>query len=311
MDIGDIWNLVAVQPVLNTLIVLSHYLFNNFGLAIIALTVVIRGLLYPLSAKQIKASTAMQAMQPKVAELQKKYARDKQKLAREQMKLYKDSGVSPAGCLLPMLAQLPIWIALFHSISRVLAVIPEDFLRLSQYLYSWPVIYSKLPLENDFLWLNLAAPDGRLVLPLLVGGTMWLQQKMITAETADPQQKSQSQMMLWAMPLMFSVLTLSFPSGLALYWVTSNIISIIIQYFISGWGGLANLTTSFKRSEVIDRKSLKTATPDKPETGDDEEEESDGESRSKRPDSRRSNPRRPRTARRQPRRSKSDDTKGR
>ncbi len=311
MDIGDIWNLVAVQPVLNTLIVLSHYLFNNFGLAIIALTIIIRGLLYPLSAKQIKASAAMQAMQPKIAEIQKKYARDRQKMAREQMKLYKESGVSPAGCLLPMLLQLPIWIALFHSISRVLAVIPEDFLRLSQYLYSWPVIYSKLPLENDFLWLNLAAPDGRLVLPILVGGTMWLQQKMITTESADPQQKSQSQMMLWAMPLMFGVLTLSFPSGLALYWVTSNVISIIIQYFISGWGGLATLVTSFKKAEVIDRKAARIITPAKPETGNEEEEENDEEPRSKRQDRRRSNPRRPRTARRQTRRSKSDDTKRR
>jgi YidC/Oxa1 family membrane protein insertase len=248
-------------------------------------------------------------MQPKVAELQKKYARDRQKMAREQMKLYKESGVSPAGCVLPMLLQLPIWIALFHSISRVLAVIPEDFLRLSQYLYSWPMIYSKLPLENQFLWLNLAAPDSRLVLPILVGGTMWLQQKMITSENADPQQKSQSQMMLWVMPLMFGMLTLSFPSGLALYWVTSNTISIIIQYFISGWGGLSNLTINFKRPQIIDRKPTKTIPPAKSETGNEEEEESDGEHRSNRQDRGGSNPRRPRTARRQPKRSKSDDIK--
>ena len=144
MGIGDIWNLIAMQPVINTLIVLTHYLFNSFGLAIIALTLIVNGAMCPLSLKQIRASKAMQEMQPKIAELKKKYGKDKEKMAREQMKLYKESGVSPAGCLLPLLIQMPIWIALFQSIMRVLAVIPENLAGLSQYLYSWPVVYSTL-----------------------------------------------------------------------------------------------------------------------------------------------------------------------
>ena len=236
MGIGDIWNLIAMQPMINTLIVLTNYLFNSFGLAIIALTIVVNVLMYPLTMKQIRASKAMQDLQPKIAELQKKYAKDKDKLAKEQMRLFKESGVSPAGCLLPLLIQMPIWIALFQSIMRVMAVIPENLVGLSQYLYSWPVVYSTLPLTNEFLWLNLAT--GNIFLALLVGGTMWVQQKMVMTSTADPRQQTQSTMMLWMMPIMFAWLTMTFPSGLALFWVTSNVIRISIQYFVTGWGGL-------------------------------------------------------------------------
>ena len=236
MGIGDIWNLIAIQPMINTLIVLTSYLFNNFGVAIIVLTLAVNGVMYPLTMKQVRASKAMQDLQPKIAELQKKYAKDKAKLAKEQMQLFKESGVSPAGCLLPLLIQMPIWIALFQSIMRVLAVIPENLVGLSDYLYSWPIVFSTLPLENNFLWLNLATGD--IFLALLVGGTMWVQQKMVMSPTADPKQQTQSSMMLWMMPIMFAWLTMTFPSGLAIFWVTSNIFRIGMQYLIGGWGGL-------------------------------------------------------------------------
>jgi YidC/Oxa1 family membrane protein insertase len=202
------------------------------------MTIVIRVAMYPLTAKQLHATKAMQGIQPRVAELQKKYARDKQKLAQEQMKLYKESGISPAGCMIPMLIQMPIWIALYQSIMKVLPITPEDLLGLSRYLWSWPMVYSVLPLNSTFLWIDLIKPD--IPVAIIVGATMWLQQKMVTPHTADPQQRAQSQMMLWMMPLMFGFLAMSFPSGLALYWVISNVISIVMQYFImGGWGGLA------------------------------------------------------------------------
>jgi len=200
VGIGDIWNLIAMQPMINVLIVLTNYLFNNFGLAIIVLTIIVNVVLLPLTLKQTRASKAMQELQPKIAELQKKYAKDKQKLAQEQMRLYKESGVSPAGCLLPLVIQMPIWLALFWSVMRVLAVIPENLLGLSQYLYSWPIVYSTLPLNNEFLWLNLATGD--MVLALLVGGTMWLQQKMVMAPTVDPSHRAQS---LPGLPYIFPV----------------------------------------------------------------------------------------------------------
>jgi len=247
------WDIIAIQPVTNVLIVLTHYLFNNFGLAIIALTLIVNGAMLPLTLKQVRASKAMQALQPKLAELKKKYGKDKERMAREQMQLYKESGVSPAGCLLPLLIQMPVWIALFQSIMRVLAVIPENLVGLSQYLYSWPVVYSTLPLSNDFLWLNLATGD--IFLALLVGASMWVQQKMVMTTSPDPAQKTQSSLMLWILPIMFAWLTLSFPSGLALFWVTSNLFRIGLQYWIGGWGGLVK--SSPKKDTGRDKKYKK------------------------------------------------------
>ncbi|MFH0942160.1 MAG: YidC/Oxa1 family membrane protein insertase [Chloroflexota bacterium] len=233
-----IWDTIAIGPMVNILIVLTQYLFSSFGLAIIALTVVVNLLMYPLTKRQINSTTAMQAMQPKLAELQKKYARDKQKLSQEQMKLYKEVGINPAGCLVPMLVQMPIWFALYQSIIRLLGDAPESLIDLPRFLYSWPMLHTAIPLGSRFLWLNLAQPDATMILPLLVGGSMWVQQKMVTPATADPRQQQQSKMMLWMMPLMFGFFALQFPSGLALFWVVSTLIRIIIQYFMTGWGNL-------------------------------------------------------------------------
>ena len=315
--IGTIWDLIILEPMINVLIMLSSYLFNSFGLTIILLTIIIRGAMYPLTVKQLRSSKQMQELQPKIAELRKKYAKDKQKVGQEQMRLYKEAGVSPAGCLLPMLVQMPVWIALYQSIIRVLAVAPEDFLSLSLYLYSfWPLVFSLVPLESNFLWLDLAAPDRMLLLPLLVGATMWLQQKMTTPVAADPSQRAQGQMMLWMMPLMFTFFSLQFPSGLALYWVTSNIISMVMQYYISGWGGLATL---FRGKEPTgDQKFRKRITqvektPSEKGTGDadiaepsspQEEGQDYGTPGDKRQDSGRSYPDSLKAIRRQSRRSK-------
>jgi len=235
---------------INILIVLSSYLFNSFGMSIIALTIIVNVCMLPLTLKQIQASKAMQELQPKLAELQKKYGKDRQRMAQEQMRLYKESGMSPAGCLLPLLIQMPIWIALFRSIMLALAVAPEALLNLSRYLYSWPVVYSMLPLDSSFLGLNLA--EGNIILAILVGATMWLQQKMVTPTAADPRAQAQSRMMLWMMPLMFAFLALSFPSGLALFWVTSSVVRIVIQYYVTGWGGLTRMVS--RREPVRDKK---------------------------------------------------------
>lgn len=235
----NIWDQFILNPLINIIVLSSHFLFGSFGLTIIVLTIIIRVLTFPLTLKQLRVSKAMQGIQAKMTELKSKYANDKQKLAEEQMKLYKQSGMNPLGCILPMAIQMPVWIALYQSIIRVLAVAPEDFLNLSRSLYqSWSLGFSLVPLESRFLWLDLSAPDRLMILPILVGASMWVQQKMTTVQSTDPQQQSQSQMMLWMMPIMFAFLTLQFPSGLALYWVASNIIGVIMQYFVTGWGGL-------------------------------------------------------------------------
>jgi len=222
---------------INILIVLSNFLFNNFGLTIIALTIIIRFILLPLTNRQLRATKALSTLQPKMQELQKKYGKDKQKLAQEQMQLYKTSGINPVGCAVPMLIQFPIWIALYQAIILSLAVSPEALLNLSRYFYSWATPFVELPLNNYFLGLNLAAPN--VIIALLVGTTMWIQQKMVNPQNQDPRMAQQSMLMLWMMPIMFTFFSFSFPSGLALYWVISNIFSIAAQYYVTGWGGLS------------------------------------------------------------------------
>jgi len=237
---AELWNTIILEPVLNSLIAMCNVFGGSFGLAIIVLTAVVRLILFPLTVRQTQSTKAMQSLQPRIQELQKKYAKNQQKLQQEMMKVYKEAGINPLGCLWPMLIQLPIWIALYQSIMQALAATPESLLKLSQHLYHWAAVGQAVPLNEHFLGLNLSQPGGaNLILPILVGGSMWVQQKMVTPPAADPRQRSMTSMTTMMMPLMFGFFTLSFPSGLALYWVVSNIIGIIIQYFVSGgWGYL-------------------------------------------------------------------------
>lgn len=233
---GSLWDLIVLNPMLNSLVALSGVLYGNFGLAIIVLTIVVRLATYPLTVRQLRSTRAMQTLQPKMQEIQKKYGRDKAKVQQETMTLYKEAGISPLGCMWPMLVQFPIWIALYQSITKGLAATPEDLVTLSQNLYSWPMVIQAVPLGDMFLGLNMAQPNT--ILAMLVAASMWVQQKMVTAPTTDPKQASMNNTMTMMMPLMFGVFSLSFPSGLAMYWVVSNLIGIITQYFIGGWGYL-------------------------------------------------------------------------
>ena len=234
-----VWYLIIANPVLNVLVALTQLVGGNFGLAIIALTVIVRLISWPLTKRQLNSTKAMQEMQPKIQELQKKYGKNKEKLQQEMMKLYKEAGINPLGCIWPMLIQFPIWIALYQAIMSALATTPESLLGIAQRLYSWGIVNQAIPLSSRFLWLDLSQPDPYFILAILVGGTMWAQQKMTTAPAVDPRQQSTNRMMTLMMPLMFGFLTLMFPSGLALYWAVSNIIGIITQYFVTGgWGYL-------------------------------------------------------------------------
>ena len=183
----DIWEIIILRPMINVLIVGSKYLFNSPGLAIIVFTILIRVVMYPLTKKQLLSSKKMQDMQPKIQELQKKYGKDKQRMAKEQAALLKESGVTNIGCILPMLIQMPIWIALYQSITRILATGPEELLNLSRYLYpSWHIVFPMVPLNSHFFWLNLGSPDRCILCPILVVGTMWIQQKMVTPDQHRP-----------------------------------------------------------------------------------------------------------------------------
>lgn len=237
----EAWNYVLLEPLLNFLVLLSSALLGSFGLAIIITTIIVRLLTFPLTLRQTRSTKAMSALAPKMQEIQKKYAKDQEKLRKEMAALYRESGVSPAGCMLPLIIQFPVWIALYQSIVRALASSPEELLSLSQHLYSLPIIHQTVPLEANFLWLDLGSPDRFFVLAILCGASMWVLQKMSTVPAADPRQESTSKMMLWMMPLMFGMFTLVVPSGLGLFWVVSNLIGIVMQYFISGWGTLGTL----------------------------------------------------------------------
>ncbi len=232
--IGWLWTNGLVIPMTNFLVLLSVLSFGSFGVAIIIFTLIMRAITWPLTRRQLSASRAMQAMQPRIQELQKKY-KDPKRRSEEQMKLYREMGINPLGCVWPMLVQFPIWIALFQSIRFTLGFTPENLLDLSQRLYPWSLLRTAVPLASQFLWLDMSQPDP-LILPLLVGVSMWVQQRMMTPASAstDPQQQSMNNMMLWMMPLMFAFFTLQFPSGLALYWVATNIVSIVLQYFYIG-----------------------------------------------------------------------------
>ncbi len=237
----EVWNTIILRPAMNGLIAMSGFLPESveFGLAIILFTLVVRLVLTPVTIKQTQSTKAMQELQPKMKELQKKYSKNKQKLQQETMKLYKEAGINPVGCMWPMLIQFPVWIALYQSIMKSLATTPENLLDLAQHLYPSDVIARAIPVNSSFLWLDLGQPDTTMILAILVGGSMWVQQKMTTAPSPDPRQASTNQMMLMMMPLMFGLFTIMFPSGLPVFWLVSNLIGIGTQYVVGGgWGYL-------------------------------------------------------------------------
>ena len=283
--LGDLFREILMRPMANSLVLLYLVLFNNFGLSVIVFTVLIRLATMQLTLKQVKSTRAMSTLQPKMKELQARYKNDRQKLSSETFKLYKEHGVNPIGCLGPLVIQFPIWIGLYWALIRVLPSSPENLADLSQLLYGWlPIVHSAVPVDSTFLWLDLAVPDTLPIMPLLVGASMWVQQKMMTYPSQDPKQAQTQQMMLWMMPLLFVFLTFSFPSGLALYWLASNLMGVAIQYVTTGWGGLAPLMN--RRAAGEPALAAEGASEASQST---EELSNDGEGGSERQDSRRSN----------------------
>jgi len=222
----ELFYIVLVDPMTNALIVLSRVFFGSFGLAIIVFTILIRAATFPLTATQLKTSRAMSVIQPKLQEIQKKH-KDPKRRSEETMKLYREAGVNPMGCLFPLLIQFPIWIALYQTIRTTVGATPESLVGLSQNLYPWSFIRESVPLAETFLGLNLAHPS--FLLAIVVFASAYVQQKMVTPTTLDQRQQSMNNMMLWMMPLMFGWFTLQVPSGLAVYWVATNIVGIVMQ----------------------------------------------------------------------------------
>ena len=229
----SVWDVVFLNPLINSLIILNNVLFSNFGLAIIVFTLLMRLATMPLTLRQIHSTRAMTTLQPKMQEIQKKY-KDPKRRQEETMKLYRQAGVNPLGCLLPMLVQMPIWFALYGALRITVGGTPESVVSLSGRLYPWSYVESAVPLENRFLWMDLGQPDLTYILALIVFVSTYVQQKLSTVPSTDPQKQAQTQMMNWMMPLMFAFFTLSVPSGLAVYWAVSNITAVAMYYFVYG-----------------------------------------------------------------------------
>jgi YidC/Oxa1 family membrane protein insertase len=193
------------KPFLVVLNFFERYL-RNYGLAIILLTCIIKVLFHPLTKHSLNSMREMQKIQPQLSALKQKYKDDKEKLNKELMGLYKRYKINPLGGCLPMVAQIPVFIALYEVLSVAIELRHAPFL----------------------LWIqDLSAKDPYYVTPILMGATMLVQQKM-TPSTMDP---AQAKIML-IMPVVFTFLFMSFPSGLVIYWLVNNVLSIAQQYHI-------------------------------------------------------------------------------
>lgn len=210
-----IWNEYFVYP-LSWLITYFAELFNeNYGLSIVVVTILVRTLLLPLNIKQLKSSKAMQDIQPELQEIRKQHSskdsQTQQKLQKETMELFQKNGVNPlAGCF-PIVLQMPILIGIYHAIMRTDAI-----------------------KTHSFLWVQLGEPDPYFILPIVAAGATFLQQKLMMAGTTANQnsQMPQMTMMLYIMPVMIGVVSIFFPSALALYWVVGNIFMVAQTLFI-------------------------------------------------------------------------------
>ena len=230
------WDLLIINPMVNAMLLFYGFLGRQFIVAIIALTIFIRILVFPLSLKQQRSMSMMQAMQKSKEwqDVQKKHKGDREKLSQEQMRMYREFGVNPAGGCLPTLVQFPVLIGLYQSILRVLAVSPLDLVDLASRVYL-PGLAALIPLNDSFLWLNLGKPDPIYVLPVLVVATTWAQQKLLSPPNPDPQSAGMSQTMQYMMPLMFGFFALSFSSALSIYFIVSNVVGVFQYAAINRW----------------------------------------------------------------------------
>ncbi|GEM_PF-785315 len=240
---GKTFTVGLLDPMINVLVVFNHALWGSFGLAVIAFTILVRFVTFPLTLRQLQQTRAMQSLQPQVQEIQKKFT-DPKRRQEETMKAYRAAGVNPLGCLGPLVLQFPILIALFYAIRQTLAISPEALDNLSSHLYSWSYIQSAIPLEESFLGINLAEGASinvlnlNLLIVLLVGFSTWAQSKTTVTVANDERARTQQQMMQWMLPIMFMFFGLSFPSGVSLYWVVTSFVSVGFNVVTYGFPAL-------------------------------------------------------------------------
>lgn len=259
------WDTLIIAPFINLLLGIYH-LVGNFGVAVILFTILTRVVLYPLTAKQIKGAQAMQELQKnkRYLEIQEKYKNDKEKLAQEQMKLYQELKISPFASCLPTLIQFPIIIGLYQALIQSIASAPLDLLKLSRHIYPKFLDFATLiPLNTKFLWMDMGQPErlyvfgiGIPVLTIIVVITTYISSKIISPPTqpgANDQGAAMTKMMNLYMPILMGWLAWSLSSGLALYFVVSNLVQIV-QYAITGKVYWRNLLPGGKPTQISAKK---------------------------------------------------------
>mgnify|MGYP002681974715 CR=1 FL=1 len=261
---SQLWSTLLYQPLVNGLIFFYRFFGNNLGWAIVALTALVRLLVMPLMKPQLEAAKTMQTLAPELENLKKKHRGDKQKLDQAQMELYNNAGVNPAAGCLTQIIQYLVLIALFQAFNQVLRPDGTEVItKLNQILYPLLRLPVSESLNLKFLWLDLSRPDviklpsmpalpgifliSSAVLQFMSAKMMSPQTKMLAEESKKTETKTddfssamQTQM-VYMIPLTTLLLGLSFPSGLVIYWFLFSFFSIIQQYSVNGWGGLANL----------------------------------------------------------------------
>ncbi len=207
------WFNVVSKPLIISLNYFHRYT-GNYGIAILLLTLVIKIIFWPLAQKSYKSMNQLKKLQPMMAKIREKYKDDRQKMNQEMMRLYKTYKVNPAGGCLPILVQIPVFIALYQGLMGSVE------LRHASFIHYLPF--------TDIVWLaDLSARDPFYITPIIMGATMFLQQKMAPAP-GDP---LQAKIMLF-LPVVFIFIFISFPSGLVLYWLTNNVLSIGQQWWV-------------------------------------------------------------------------------
>ncbi|HAS3560884.1 TPA: membrane protein insertase YidC [Vibrio cholerae] len=204
VDYGWLW--FIAKPLHWLLSVIQNFV-GNWGVAIICLTFIVRGAMYPLTKAQYTSMAKMRMLQPKLQAMRERIGDDRQRMSQEMMELYKKEKVNPLGGCLPILLQMPIFIALYWALMESVELRHSPF----------------------FGWIHdLSAQDPYYILPLLMGASMFVIQKMSPTTITDPMQ----QKIMTFMPVMFTFFFLWFPSGLVLYWLVSNIVTLIQQTLI-------------------------------------------------------------------------------
>lgn len=260
-----IWNQGFVNPMTNALLLFYDFLGNNFFLALAAFTLVTRLIMLPLNLRQQRSMMKTQEMNPQIQAIQRKYRDNPQKMQEEFRRIGYNPAESLSGCLLT-LVQFPIFIGLYQAIQYVLASTPQGLYQLSQRVYDFVDVTPLLPVGNKFLWLNLAQPDPILVLPILVVGSMYLSQKLMTpapppakkGQEEDPTQAAMRSMQ-YTMPMMFGLFSLQFPAGVSIYFIFSSLIGMLQSFVVKRERDAARPAAAATSPVIIDEETAAVA----------------------------------------------------